>query len=276
MVLSRVHPPLSSAYLKLIRAQEHLDPLVFKIRQYEMSRPYGYVRETDFEAGEHLVYAVMRPPPGDEWYGPLGDLVHNLRSALDHAVYGLSIYCQGRALTDAEARSVEWPVYTDPAKWQAFLAAGMPAIRLLSRPYQEVIEREQPHSGGNEYIRASHPMHVLHSLWNLDKHREISFFAGFGKVVALYVAGDLGVPYGLTPPVVDNGSEVVHVPIGRVQSKEDLNPVVLVEVALQEGGPPRNPMTSARHPIGGFLGYLHNAVFDVLDQFTDLLERGVR
>lgn len=236
MVLSSVQPPLVSAYLKLVRAQEHLDPLVARIRQYEMSRPYGYVRETDFQTGEHIAYALLRPPPGDEWYGPLGDLIHNLRAALDHAVYGLSIHCQGRVLTHGEARSIEWPVLSTPGEWDEFVRKKKPSIRFLSAPYQQIIESEQPYHGTNEYIRTSHPMHVLHSLWNLDKHRQISFFAGFGKVMGLYMPGDRGLPYDLTPAIVNHGSEVVHVPVDRLQSKEDLNPLIQVEVTLHEGG----------------------------------------
>lgn len=89
------------------------------------------------------------------------------------------------------------------------------------------------------------------------------------------VPGDFDVPYRVTPASVHNGSEVVHVSVERVHSKEDLQPIIQVEVSLQEGGPPQNPVSSAVRPIGGFLGYMHNAVHDVLTQFTHLLERGI-
>lgn len=277
MVLPKpLMPPLASAYLKLIRAQEHLDPLVDEIRRWENSHPYRLIRETDEDAAEYVAYGLLDTVPGDEWYGRFGDLIHNLHGVLDHAILGLSEFFAGRRLTDGEARSVEFPVYTDPGKWEGFVAAGMPAIRFLPPAYREVVESNQPYRGPNDYIRTSHPMHVLHALWNLDKHRQITFFAGSGKVVMVYVPGNPSAPYRVTAPVVDNGSEVARIPISSVKSKEDFEPIIQVEVALQEGGPPRNPMSGAVQPIGSFAGYMHASVFDVLQTFDDMLRRGVR
>ncbi len=203
-------------------------------------------------------------------------MIHNLRAVLDHTVFGLSAYCQGRALTDGEARSVEWPVVSTPKQWDDFVRKHKPEIRFLSNAYKQIIESEQPYRGANEYLRTSHPMHVLHALWNLDKHRQINFFAGSGKVVAVYVPGNLAVPYRTTPPVMNNGSEVVHVSIADVESKEDLHPIIEVDVTLHEGGPPRHPVTGVRQPIAAFLRQMHNSVFGVLDALNDLVERGVR
>jgi hypothetical protein len=253
-----------------------MDPLVAQIRAFEFSHPYGYVRETDPEAREYRAYAVVRPPPGDEWYGPLGDVINNLRAALDHAVFGLSWYCLGRRLTEREARSISWPVISRPEAWDEFVGKKKPSIRFLSDPYKELVEDEQPYRGSNEYIRTSHPVHVLDSLWNVDKHRQIHFVAAAGKVMAMYVPGDFSVPHRLTPAVVDNGSQVVHVPFGAVNSQEDLSPLVQVEVTLQNGGPPRNPVTGSLRPLGGLLGEMHSSVFGILQGFTDLLERGIR
>jgi hypothetical protein len=275
-MLQRVSPPLVSAYLKLIRAQEHMDPLVHEIRNYEWSKPYRLVRETDAEAGEYVAYAVLNEVPGDRWYGPLGDVINNLHGVLDHAVFGLSQFFEQRRLTEVEAKNVYFPVFSDPEKWAGFVAAKSAAIRFLPDQYREIIEREQPHRARNDYIRTSHPMHVLHTLWNLDKHRQITFFGQFGKVVDVYMAGYGDRAYRVTPPVVDNGSEVVRVPISRVESEEDFEPIIQVEITLNEGGPPRNPVTGARQPIAKFAGQMHSAVFEVLSGFQDLLDRGIR
>ncbi len=251
-VLRHVSPPLASAYLKLMRAQEHLDPLVAEIRRFEMSRQYHIVRQTDEDAGEHLAFAVIDSQPGDQFYGPLGDVVHNLHGVLDHAVFGLSEYFSGGRLTDREARSVAFPVHTDPAKWDVFVRDGMRAIRFLPEPYRQIVESEQPCRGTNDFIRTNHPLHVLHSLWNTDKHRRIPLIAAFAQVM----------------------TDVIRVPISRVRSKDDLHPVISVEISLQECGPTRSS-TGTRRPIGGFAEYMHNTVFEVLAGFQDLLGRGV-
>lgn len=272
MLSSPVEPPLASAYLKLLRAQEHLDPLVAAIRGWENSRPYNLVRETDERAGEHVAYGVMDEPPGQHWYGPLGDTVNNLRAVLDHCVYGLSYFFAKRALTEAEAKSIYFPVTLDSGDWDALMRKKDCPIRFLPDPYREIIESEQPHRGPNEFIRTSHPMHVLHALWNVDKHRQITFFARFGKVMTVYVPGDPVPAYRVTAPVVDDGSQVVRIPIGTVTSKEDFEPIIQVEVSLRESGPPGNPVTGHRPPVGAFLGYMHNRVFGVLDAFQDRLK----
>lgn len=274
-MLRHVAPPLASAYLKLIRAQEHLDPLVEDIRRFENSQPYRVIRETDESAGEHLAYVVVDGIPGDRWYGPLGDTVHNLRGTLDHAVHGLSRYFAGRPLTEPEMKSIEFPITTDPDHWRRYVEGGKQSIRFLPDAYRQIIESEQPYRGSNDFIRSNHPMHVLKTLWNTDKHRTIPLFVGFGRVMLVYVPGDPGFStYRRTPAVMNNGSEVVRVPIGRIKSKEDLQPIVQVEVTLQEGGPTRNPV-GTRQPIGSFLGYMHNTVFEVLSEFEDLLHSGV-
>jgi hypothetical protein len=275
MVLSSVSPPLASAYLKLIGAQEHLDPLVASIRRYEMSQPYDTVRAIDHVAGEHSVYARLRQPPGDEWYGPLGDLIHDLRAALDHAVFGLSSFCQGRQLSDDEARSTAWPVVSRPADHAEFVRTGRWAVRFLSEPFREVVESEQPWRGSNDYLRASHPLHVLHHLWNLDKHRRINFFATFGTVVAV-LAGGGPVPFRVTPAVASACSDVATIAEDQVDANEALHPVVIVTAALLEGGPPLGQASGAPRALTGLLGEMHGRVFSVLQGVTDLIERGVR
>lgn len=271
-----VPAPIASAYLKLIRAQEHMDPFVTDVRRWENSRPYRIVRETDHEAREHVVYGVLDAIPGDRWYGPVGDLVHNLHAALDHAVFGLSEFFERRPLTEKEAQSVYFPVVSDPAKWAAFVAVKSPAIRFLPQPYRDVIEREQPHRGSNDIIRAKHPMHALHATWNMDKHRQIGFFAGFGKVVAVGVAGKFDRPYRVTAPVVDNASDAVRLPISPDYAKEDIEPHIVVDVALQERWPAGNPMPNVHRPIRALAPYMHSRVFEVLHAFDDMLRRGVR
>src|SRR5215470_7381865 len=72
---------LGSTWLKVERATHHLIELRSEIARVE-SGPYELVEVRD-EATEHLLGLSM--------YGVIiGDFVHNLRSALDHAVWKLA------------------------------------------------------------------------------------------------------------------------------------------------------------------------------------------
>lgn len=106
-----VRHPLTSAYLKVERARKHLKELDREVRRFVERDPYRLSVEMDPEAGEPVVRFRQ---VGDRPIGiPLGlglmagDVIHNLRSALDHVVFQLAI-----AGGDNGDRS-QFPIYDD-------------------------------------------------------------------------------------------------------------------------------------------------------------------
>ncbi len=80
---------LAAVRLKLHRAQEHLETLHSAVQAFHWRDAYDARVELDAQANELVVIAIVREQPPADW-GPLfGDLIHNLRSALDHLAIAL-------------------------------------------------------------------------------------------------------------------------------------------------------------------------------------------
>ena len=101
----------------------------------------------------------------------IGDILTNLRGALDHALFG-HIISRFPELTDSQRHSIQFPVVDDPNKWQAKVNVyADPANPWVAQPVWEEIAANQPmHAAPNH---TQHQLHVLNKLVNLDKHRAI-------------------------------------------------------------------------------------------------------
>jgi len=116
---------------------------------------------------EEVVYvsrAIERERPPDEWPLILGEIVHNLRSSLDHVIY---------AQASRSSRSTQFPVFLDPGKFQV---KGMPRLRDVPSNVKTTVESLQPFN-----VTPNAPerdwLWVLHDLWNTDKHRNLTTVA---------------------------------------------------------------------------------------------------
>ena len=161
-----VSDPLASARLKVERASHHASALKQTIERWLEDRPYSLSIEDDAETGENAcVIHVERVPPR-EWSVVAGEAVHNLRSALDHAVYALSApQPDGKPLD-----GTEFPIFVDKPKFESVKrGGGLYKARGLSVEALAVVESVQPFHHGKD--PTSHPLWVLQELSNVDKHR---------------------------------------------------------------------------------------------------------
>lgn len=131
--------PLQGAAVKLNRATEHLNALNREVQEHFATEPY---RTPVTEEGDGWYVArmeILEDPPV-RWGAIVGDVAHNLRSALDHAVWELARRKLGREPTTEEARDIRFPV----AKTErAFKAA--PVLRYLSGDAVTALKRLQPY-----------------------------------------------------------------------------------------------------------------------------------
>jgi hypothetical protein len=265
---------LESAGLKLVRAGKHLESLRYEVARFKNSHPYRIVTGVDLEAEERFAYAVMERNPDHELSLILGDLVHNLRGALDHAVFGLSELLQERHLPDTEAKSVKFPIWVDPDDLWPGKKTGAwpypPSVRFLSERLQKWIDVEQPYRGPDETTRLNDPLAVLYAINNADKHRQLLLVGTLRPKMLVGVSREAVNAVHATPAVVENGSEVVRVPLG-LDPTEHLSPYVIVNVALQTGGPIRNPIATTS-PLEGLADSMFRTVADVLNAFGGPLQ----
>lgn len=114
-------PDFSSTWAKIERAKEHRDGLERHIADHfniESNRP-RCVGKYDPDCGCHI-YRVSWVPPNlgrlqTDVSLTVGDIAHNLRSALDHLAYQLALVearRQGSRLTPSDRRGIYFPIHT--------------------------------------------------------------------------------------------------------------------------------------------------------------------
>lgn len=112
---------LTGCWAKVSRAEEHLADLRNRVQGFVNSGAYRITKEQDFYADEVVVYGeVVREPPMTDWGVVIGDIVHNLRSALDQLVWQLTL-ASGKTPPDPiprgkagrNWRTIAFPIYLD-------------------------------------------------------------------------------------------------------------------------------------------------------------------
>jgi hypothetical protein len=160
-------PPFNSALLKVQRAQRQTLDLYNEIRAFYTSPdcPAGeIVPERDIDPRKwHGIMHVYKPARED-WPVKVGEIIHNLRSSLDHLVYEASGI---DPKTGNPYTRTEFPIYNDEGEFDRNAPRKM---RGLNAATEAFITRDQPFkfplSPGDV-----HPLWALHELNNADKHR---------------------------------------------------------------------------------------------------------
>jgi hypothetical protein len=237
--------PLDDARLKWERARTLIeDELVPQVETFltQDPRPYA-VRTERSDAGRDeaiLRVHVSRQPPR-EWGVVIGDIAHNLRSALDHTVYQLAV--QGGK--NPPSRGTEFPIFLDSAVYHARTPKGDPQrgsgeykVRDLDQKAQALVESVQPYRGDG----VSDPLWLLHELSNADKHRVLSVGVsaleetGFNILPKRNVSRIVG--YRIGPfDIFEDGAEVGRVQFERTDPDDtvDMDVTLTYMVAFGEG-----------------------------------------
>ncbi len=176
--LMTYQPDFTSSWAKLDRGKEHLDTLNSEIGDafaVESNR-VGLSVEFDRESGYHIFRATTFPP--DDLllrFGLIiGDIVHNLRGALDHLVWELSLFGSGGQMP-SNPDIIQFPIRDNPLPSNPAPQDFLKTYRLyLVKPrHRAIIERHQPYHPWHGSGRIEHPFIHLRNLSNDDKHREV-------------------------------------------------------------------------------------------------------
>lgn len=164
------HPDLESARQKLARAQEHIEQLFAEQERWAEIRPHPYDVELRDDSSPDKILGVIgtldQPPPFMSTI--LGDIVHNLRSTLDHVSWQLVKHGSAATLTKAEERQVQFPICETPESFEGELVRRLPGVDDI---HEAIVRRTQPFHRG--VAATQHPFAVLRRLSNDDKHRSI-------------------------------------------------------------------------------------------------------
>ncbi len=159
-VLSRKQSQkLLGARLKLKRAKQHIRDFNSRIRAFKKTNPCTLASKKDSQSGYQkcCVKSIKKLPA--ELPVISGDVLFNLRSALDHVAMQLWI-ASGR---DGRERDVQFPIAESPAKFSAAISGQIKGAR---PDIVKALTAIEAYDGGR-----GHQLWVLKELNNVDKHR---------------------------------------------------------------------------------------------------------
>jgi hypothetical protein len=154
------------------RASEHAKDLKAEIKAFLETDPYELVHEFDPDAfpdgppgtlrrrGIHL-YRVNAAPVPDRISILAGDVLKDLRSALDYVAWQLAL-----AVSDDPPATTAFPIF---ASEKAYKRDRKRYIGGIDQAIHADFEAVQPYHAGDEATK--HPLWVLHRMANDDKHR---------------------------------------------------------------------------------------------------------
>lgn len=241
---------ITGARLKVKRAQKHLRELEKKAQSFLNRHPEEFTRHLDPDHFDYFLYEIApnRPPPVT--LGPVfGDVVHNLRSALDHIAWNLAL----RSLVGTGLEPYE--------------STAFPLIETFSRNNverfwtlaQDILPDAIPQVAELQPARHSEPslhqLAVLNRLWNADKHRVNV------KIPSRQYIPELATPGGQVERLKD-GTRRIRIPRSMAKEFEErLRSEILFEI----------PRTGERLGLGA-LRSIHEFVRDeVVQRFVGFL-----
>ncbi|MGH3072184.1 MAG: hypothetical protein ACRDNB_07935 [Gaiellaceae bacterium] len=250
-------PPLENSRAKLARATEHFDALRDELRnqpddgRFWKANPQPLRGEVEREGREHALYLSLSEEPDlVQWGIWLGDGMHNLRCALDHAVYDLAIRASGKDPPPME-RQLQFPIADCPKKW----TDSKWRIKPLRDDAERVICDAQPYNRPGELV--TQPLRLLRELDDADKHR-------------LIAPGLVGVQRGMfriTPPIVpmayqlpdmshglENNTKIAWVLFAQPEPDVNVNFRVTLSVGVQHDATQQGDTWSMIGEVVAFAG----------------------
>ena len=230
---------LDGPRLKIRRAESQIEALDSAESIFRKGSHYRIVREeVNPKTGNYVYRARVDRWPPAEWGVVVGEIAHNIVSALDNLVYQLALL---NPKTKAPASNSQFPVFLHGTTTQKRrgrkdllphfegmrLGDGRSMIRDLKPEHQAVIERLQPYKRGNEGRR--NRLWRLKQLNNADKHRLLQVA---GAMPLIWSGGRVGLPradFGRVRVLEDGAT------IGEAHPEVIVNPHVFPLVAFWEG-----------------------------------------
>jgi hypothetical protein len=219
---------LANIRLKVERAKQHLYELELVLDRFRKAQPYTIESEIDPQTGHKVgkVRGNLTPPDGIGLIA--GDVIHNLRSALDHLAYQL--VCANSQIPD---RQTSFPIFDSAAKYAADHGRH---VQLMAHGAINAISATKPYFGGTD------DLWHLHALDIADKHHALLTIITMvpnisvnwrGSAIdwlrGLSSFGDMSMP-GIGHPLKDG--DVIF----RIDPDKYDDPQVTIDVALAEAG----------------------------------------
>jgi hypothetical protein len=177
-----VETSINRIRIKTERAKEHIRDLKTEIGAFFSKNPYKIGAKRNSQTRKPIYYVTDVAEIPERISAIVGDVLQNLRSALDHLAYALFMIGPG-GRAGAHGNWVYFPICDDASKY----ATESPRkIKGLGQDAIDSINATKPYKGGNDTIW------LLHKLNNIDKHRFVILVGGafrsmdLGAIVSQY------------------------------------------------------------------------------------------
>jgi hypothetical protein len=211
--------PDDPIYLKVERANKHIDELHEVVRAFKATNPYRVALKRDAQTGEHIIYVHSCDLLPKTISLIVGDILQNLYSSLDYLAWQLVIAggIVAPGPNTAFPISKHIPISVDDLKRYNRQVDGM------SDEAKQKITALNPYRGKNNSFWR------LQKLTNISKHRTL-LTVGFAAS-GLSSFGDLADVAALNTEALQQGSEVARFP-ADTQNHKDVH--LSFDVALHE------------------------------------------
>ena len=208
---------LGPSKAKLARAREHAETLVREAREGIGQQATHTVRITpvDPESGWHKIAIVPEKIEKPRLSVILGDVIHNLRSALDYVIPPL-VEASGAKLSTRH----EFPIFLDSGDYAAQVgtklkASGKGPLRHIEHGLVTIADWQPYNCQGNP---ETDPLWGVHRFSNADKHRQLTAFGyvPMGELTLKTSTGARIVERDLIEEI-DDWQPDAELPFGRVR-----------------------------------------------------------
>jgi hypothetical protein len=149
--------PFSKIKTKVRRAVHHLNEVEMLLAAYKNTEPYAVTTEIDHEKNRVLYYVCQADEVPPTIALAAGDVLQNLRSALDHLAWELVV-----AAGNEPDANTAFPISANEMKYENNKLQKMNG---MSQDAMDAIDALKPYKGGNDTLWR------IHALNNIDKHR---------------------------------------------------------------------------------------------------------
>lgn len=263
---------LQGVRLKVARAEKQLAALDRGISRHLESNPYTVIGDFESETSEdYVIRALARNPIRPNWPVVVGDIAHNLRSALDHLAWQLAMpHPPSKTGFPIFLKQKDYNRKTKGRKPERgsgpFMVRGMPSAARTS------IRDLQPYRRAKLRQRTAHsdPLWLLHELNRVDKHQVLQIAAFTLDVIAIHFTIDgnrAGGYFAARKGPFTNGAEIWRRQIpGLPHPEVQMDCKFTPDVAFAEPGP------AFGQPVIDTLAAARNAIVsDVLPKLERLV-----
>lgn len=223
--------PLVGARIKLERAKKHLEEFRSEFNRLRDKNPNMITADFDEQSRQHIIRFNLVEEIPQNWGAIIGDIIHNLRSALDYIAWQLVIK-NGNVPDEG---TTGFPIGDRANTFESFCGRK---VKGASKKAIDLIKSLKPYKGGDIAFT------ILHKIDIVDKHRllVLCVFDLSHSLISLTERSpngsviDIGVTAaGQTEPVFDleHGAEIRRTP-EALHMKLDHNEKFVFEVAFRE------------------------------------------